>query len=669
MTLAEAMALLGALTAPEPDGGRFSQLVEGGFPGEAAIEITACRRPLGAMEIEGQTVICGAVTVPEDHDAPDGGNSVELSFAVLRSHSTYPAPDPVAYLHGGPGMGNLREGLRGIARLFDKFRATRDVVIFDQRAAGISSGSVACQEALTANVVDIALDEASLAARDDEGGVAPSELLTGCLDELAANGVDVSKYNTLQNALDVPVVMRALGYETWNLYGISYGTKLTLEVMRSAPEGTRAVVIDGVAPPVVRLYDTLALPPAEATQRLVEDCADEPACAEAYPDLGQVITDVIASAMAGDLTLDGEAVPPAVPLMFVAARNGDASHASLTPYLPAMFYELHRGGETPTLDLVVEEWDMAPPLPDADALQAEAGEDLTEEQAQLLSMALKDARIADIATEAFGIAVSDLREQLRRDRELGPLPSLLDAELSAALPDTITTREAAMAAATDYAELEIGEPTRARLAGFVQTNFDGPHLGRLLSIIQAMTEEEVAAVYDYLSQSVERRVLDLRETVDLLLYACQEDVPYNTLEGYRATTAALPFDFSALTDGSAEEIYASCTAFDHVEREGFHAVVESDIPTLSIGSGWDVQTAASWAERATEGLTNARSVFIAEAGHGALLYQPCVGDMTAAFINDPGREFDDACERASAVPPFHIAPWVEAAGEDADDPQ
>lgn len=113
MTFAETLAFLTALIAPEPDRSYFAHLVEGGLIEEAPITITPCRRPLAPTEIERQTVICGTVTVPEDHDAADGTNSVELAFAILRSHSTYPAEDPVAYLHGGPGMGNLHSGLAG----------------------------------------------------------------------------------------------------------------------------------------------------------------------------------------------------------------------------------------------------------------------------------------------------------------------------------------------------------------------------------------------------------------------------------------------------------------------------------------------------------------------------------------------------------------------------
>jgi hypothetical protein len=142
----------------------------------------------------------------------------------------------------------------------------------------------------------------------------------------------------------------------------------------------------------------------------------------------------------------------------------------------------------------------------------------------------------------------------------------------------------------------------------------------------------------------------------------QEDVSYNTLEGHRKVSAEQPYDATSLFNGAAMGVFATCEAFEHVERDNWHEVVKSDLPTVSIGSGWDTQTAASWAKEATRGQTNAQHFFIAEAGHGALAYVDCVGDMTAAFINNPKRVLDDSCVKVTAVPPFYIAPWAEAAG-------
>lgn len=658
------LSILMALTAPEPDSSYFNHLLQGGVDGQAPVTITACPRPLARSEVERETAICGLVTVPEDHDDPNNGETVDLSFAILRANTTYPLADPLVYLHGGPGMGNLAGGIEGLAGLFGKFRETRDVIAFDERAAGLSSGSIACYEAMTTSIDAILTGEVDVLGEGGDGAPQVSDFFAACLEEIATEGTDLTKYNTRQNALDVPAVLRALGYEEWNIYGISYGTKLTMEVLRQSPEGTRSVVIDGVAPAWIPTYDTLAVPPSESMQRLVEDCAAEPACAEAYPDLGDVIRDVMARANAGEIMMDGEAIPSAAVTMAFEQRNIPRPHSeSLTPYLPAIFYEFHRGGDMPTVDMVYDEWRFTPPAPTAGSLEASLAETLTAEQTGTLRYALKDAEIVTAANAALDLAVDELRSQLRRDRELGPLPSLFDAELSSALPDSVNTPERARAALRDYARLQSGTPSRERLVEFVTTHFDGPHLSRLQSIVTAMTEQELAAVFDYVAEEIQLGALKFQQSIDLQVYVCQEDFPFNTMEGFKSVSADLPFDFGAQFEDVAQQLYNSCEVFQQVERDNWHDVVKSDVPTLSIGSGWDVQTAASWAVEATQGLTNAQSFLIAEAGHGAIIYQPCVRDLTAAFVDDPMRVLDDSCERAAAVPLFYIAPWVKTAEE------
>jgi hypothetical protein len=86
--------------------------------------------------------------------------------------------------------------------------------------------------------------------------------------------------------------------------------------------------------------------------------------------------------------------------------------------------------------------------------------------------------------------------------------------------------------------------------------------------------------------------------------------------------------------------------------------VQSAIPTLSFGSLFDIQTPPSWAKTAIEKLSNAQAFMIPEAGHGALIYQPCVSEMGVAFIDNPKRRFDNSCADSIKID-WHIAPWVK----------
>ncbi len=54
-------------------------------------------------EVEGQTYSCGVVVVPENYAQPDG-RTIELFYLKLHSSSQSPAPDPLVYLSGGPGV-------------------------------------------------------------------------------------------------------------------------------------------------------------------------------------------------------------------------------------------------------------------------------------------------------------------------------------------------------------------------------------------------------------------------------------------------------------------------------------------------------------------------------------------------------------------------------------
>ncbi len=148
------------------------------------------------------------------------------------------------------------------------------MVAFDQRGVDSSAGAeTRCLATLADHTGDLVQGLADAAKPGGEAPQLPPAVTRACLDELAAAGADLSKINTEQNARDVQAVMRALGYPVFNVYGISYGTKLGLEVMRTAPEGLRAVVLDSVAPPHVPTYDTLALPHAESIEAIFTLCA------------------------------------------------------------------------------------------------------------------------------------------------------------------------------------------------------------------------------------------------------------------------------------------------------------------------------------------------------------------------------------------------------------
>lgn len=93
MDHAQLLALIAALSG-ELESDRFATIRAEAAKPNAIVRIEACPRPLPAHEIEGVSLLCGRVNVPEDRSKA-GGKVIPLAFAVLRATSSFPEKDPV----------------------------------------------------------------------------------------------------------------------------------------------------------------------------------------------------------------------------------------------------------------------------------------------------------------------------------------------------------------------------------------------------------------------------------------------------------------------------------------------------------------------------------------------------------------------------------------------
>ncbi len=210
----------------------------------------------------GHTVDCGWLVVQEDR-AGGGQEVIDLAVATIRTPNA--KPDPVIYLEGGPGG----SAIAGIGYwLNNNPFPDRDLILIDQRGTGYSYPSLNCTE----------FDE------DPESQELDPDI--ACYERLTDMNINLSAYNTAENAADIADLRRALGYEQVNLYGVSYGTRLALTVIRDHPEGIRSVIIDAVYPPHVNAYEEQAVNGAKAMLHLFDLCAADAECAAAYGDIG-----------------------------------------------------------------------------------------------------------------------------------------------------------------------------------------------------------------------------------------------------------------------------------------------------------------------------------------------------------------------------------------------
>lgn len=249
------------------------------------------------------TVDCGYLTVPENRSL-DEGAKIELAVAILRAAGTPVEPDPIAYLAGGPGSSALVDLISDPQGWLDyPFHQNRDIIFIDQRGTGYSLPTLNCPELE-------ALETEETDSKDPE-----LEATIACRSRLRAEGIDLAAYNTDENAADIASLQTALGYEQINLYGVSYGTRLCLAVLRDHPVGLRSVVLDSPFPPNVDLPTEEALTSMKALRRLFDSCAADPDCNAAYPNLEATLLTTVTelNEMPGETELEdyetGESYP------------------------------------------------------------------------------------------------------------------------------------------------------------------------------------------------------------------------------------------------------------------------------------------------------------------------------------------------------------------------
>ena len=262
---------------------------------------------------------CTTVEVPENREQP--GRTIRLFVAVLPATTLSPERDPLLILAGGPGQSAT--SLAPFASRLVEVRRTRDVILVDQRGTGRSAP----------------LDCAAFRLGDDPAQALetdPVPRAARCVAELRDKGVDVAQYTTAAWIEDLEAVRNALRVERWNLWGGSYGTRVALEYLRRHGERVRSAVLDGVAPPSLRVSYGVWSTRERALDAVLDACNADDRCRGGHPDL-RVTLDRLAKTPGGD-GRDVHVVDPRTGEARTLALTHDAVLAGLQPltYLPEL---------------------------------------------------------------------------------------------------------------------------------------------------------------------------------------------------------------------------------------------------------------------------------------------------------------------------------------------
>lgn len=235
--------------------------------------------PFVFKSASGQTTdaIRGSFQVPEHRADP---NSRMLTLRYVRFPGTGAKPgSPIIYLSGGPGGSGIETAKRERFPLFMAMRQFGDVIALDQRGTGASDDTPVC-EPKSAPSDAKAMTDADYAAAYRAAAVE-------CAMFWKARGVDLHGYTTVESVHDLDALRRHLGAEKISLWGISYGTHLSMAAIKLMDDRLDRVVMASAE----GLDQTVKLPAATDAyfDRLQAAVDSDLRAKAAYPDIKALI--------------------------------------------------------------------------------------------------------------------------------------------------------------------------------------------------------------------------------------------------------------------------------------------------------------------------------------------------------------------------------------------
>ena len=499
-------------------------------------------------------VTCGTLTVPENR-LTNSDATIDLAVAIIPARAANPLPDPIFYLEGGPGG----SALAGIDSWYNSpYRDQRAIVLLEQRGTGFSEPSLNCPE------------------MDDSQDISAVE---ACRDRLLADGVDLTAYNSRENAADVDALRQALGYDQVNLYSISYGTRLALTVMRDYPAGLRSVVLDSVYPPNVDSDYSVTADTYALINSMFENCAAQSTCAQAFPNLEQRFYD--------------------------ALDQMDANPPTVTDPETGEQYDLYPEDVVANLETQLQRTDLVEAIPASLDALASGNYDLYLELAQMGS--------GNTSTDAVGLA-QELAAELYPEEvtQINQLAAQGDSDgIIAVLNDAFdVTPQEAQQAAQGFIQLANGGGMDTVVSQVDPPNVDDDSEGMNMSVqcneeLSFMTLDQAQADADASGAP-----------------AIVRDAVFGVARNEFEQCAVWPAGTAA-----------------PVENEP----VASNVPTLVLAAQYDTATPSYWSDLAAQTLSNSFLYHFPMVGHGVIDGGSCPVSIGLAFLSNPSAAPDSGC--------------------------
>jgi len=231
-------------------------------------------------------VRCGFIDLPVNHNEPDKGTVTLPVLIAGQTQTLLDTPSKKAILipgGGGPGasIGFGEPYLEG--EYLDYYSSLRaagfDIVILDQRGAGLAKPALRCAE--TSSAFKEALDS-SLSFTEALNVYHKS--LTACWERLVTRKIPLADFDTYQSAQDFLSVIRLLPYDWWGTLATSYATVIAQIMESIEPRVFDRIVLD--SPVAIDYQKPFTYELTEASiQRILSLCEITRRCDRRHRDI------------------------------------------------------------------------------------------------------------------------------------------------------------------------------------------------------------------------------------------------------------------------------------------------------------------------------------------------------------------------------------------------
>jgi pimeloyl-ACP methyl ester carboxylesterase len=580
-----------------------------------AITRIDCPLPL-AGEKEGESYYCGVYTVPLDYANPDGA-TLNLAFQVLKATNANPLPDPIVFLAGGPGQSGV---VAAGGQLYGDLRQERDLVFPAQRGT-LFSHRLALEECVALLGEQMGRSELNAFAESFAGLDAVDRSLpyaeylaqytqrSGALNQrchgaFSAAGLDPAQFTTANSAQDLVGLLAALGYDSYNLHGVSYGARLALETLRRHPDAPiRSVVLDSPVDPAADRLAVAAGAVHGSVMRLFEVCAADAACNAAYPDLVQRTNALIDRLAAQPITAGDQTV--GVDAFITQLTDLSNTRAN---YIPRMIAELEAGDAGAYLALRNGEAGSQPAegsiaSPGMDRLVRQISEAAAQANPQDIMGNIRI--VADIISAAQEAQPQTAMKKIAQEKLAGSerLPAILESI------DNLSPADLALLA--DSTGGSSNKPDKATLQKVTDAQQKNAALFMLSGIV------------------------------------CHEQLPFSDVDAALALNNSLSIPTLRASGALLATEVGNCENYPMGEPDpSYNQPVSSDAPILILQGEFDVRTPLANGLALAEQLENATLAVIPQMGHETWASSGCVGQIASSFIRNPDEAPDLSCLQA-----------------------